>query len=498
MLNKMARYKFTAILLCLGLIATPAVSFGQDSVRYGTDIEKETPVRYGPEIEKRAVVRYGVDISVEDIRQVEPGEIVPEEIPSDFEFDFRHYIKLLGYYDDLIDNPVVNPDNILELEEHGFVGEFNSQFKISYLEDYQFSADVGYQASSGPGEQKDKNSHFITNEFFFDFFVAQSLYLKAGKRRETWGVGWTFSPVDNVMDWPKNPVDPSDSREGKYLGLMELPVGNTSFSFVVFPDVEFDMESERGEAGIPEKMNFDNPTFGGKISFLLWDTDIAFSYYRHDLIPEFEKNYYGLTLIRYFVDLGVYVEIEGHEGNDLEFVQRNDSGQYYFPAGEELEAIKKADDDLYVNFAVGLNYSFPENSKISLEYFRNDEGYDDDEFDNFYNFLKNDSELYLTTLDQTLKNKILKANQILGDRIGRNYLSINYDRPFTFDDFNPHLGAIINMDDNSFLLNGALEYSLRDDIIIKLDMKWYIGDDDTEYGLKPDDFKTYMKLVYYF
>jgi len=263
MLNKRANIKFPkfpAILLSMTLIVIPVVSFGQAPVRYGTDIKKEAPVRYGLEIEKRPGVRYGVDIGVEDIRQVAPGEIVPEEVPSDFEFDTRNYIKLSGYYDELKDDSVVNPNNILKREDHGFVGEINTLLTISYLEDYQFKADVGYQYNPGPGEQEDTDTHFITNECLFDFFVAELAYLKVGKKRETWGVGWTFTPVDDVMDWPKNPVDPSDSREGKYLAMLEVPFGNSSFSFLYLPDVEFDLESEAGQSGIPEKMDFDDPS----------------------------------------------------------------------------------------------------------------------------------------------------------------------------------------------------------------------------------------------
>ena len=501
MQNRRPNITFLAILLSIALTVIPVASFGQTSetsVRYGTDIKKEAPVRYGPKIEKRAAVRYGVDIRAEDIRQVKPGEIVPEEVPSNFEFDIRNYIKLSAYYDDLKNDPVVNPNNILEREDNGFLGEINTQFKISYLEDYQFKADVGYQYSPGSDEQYDRDTHFITNEFFFDFLMAQLAYFKVGKKRETWGVGWTFNPVDDVMDWLKDPVDPSASRQGKYLAMLEVPVGNTSFSFVYFPDVEFDLESEKGQSGIPDKMNSDDPSLGVRALFLLWDTDIAFIFHQTDRISDLDKNYYGLTINRYWGDLGAYVEISGHEGNDLEFVQQNAMGQYYFPTGDELKALKRDDDDTYVNFAVGVTYSFPDNSKVALEYFRNDEGYDDDEFDEFYNFLKNDSDLYLTTSDENIKNKILKANQILGNRIRRNYLSLTFDRPFTFDDFNPHLGVIINLDDGSFLLNGVIEYAVRDDTTISLDIKGYIGESDSEYGLKPDDYKATLKLQYYF
>jgi hypothetical protein len=498
MLNKRTKNKFPVILLSIALNLIPLASFGQAPIRYGAEIKKEAPVRYGGEIEKRPGVRYGVDIRAEDIRRVKPGEIVKEKVPSDFQFDIRNYIKLSGYYDNLKSDPVVNPNNILGLEDYGFLGEFNTQFKISYLKDYQFKADVGFQLSSGPGEQRDNNTHFITNEFYFDLFMANLAYLKMGKKRETWGVGWTFSPVDDVMDWPKNLIDTTDSREGKYLSLVSLPVGNSLFSFIIFPDVEYDLESENGQSGIPRSMDFDDPSLGLRALFLIWDTDVAFTYNRTDKIPDLNKDYFGLTLNRYWGDLGAYFEGSGHKGNDLEFIQQNAADQYYFPTGDELETVKKADNDIYINFAVGVNYTFSNDVKINVEYYRNSEGYDDDEFDEFYNFLKNDSELYLAELDDTVKNKILKANQILQDRIRRNYLSLTFDRPFLFDDYNPHLGTIICLDDGSFFLNGAVEYAVRDDTSITLDMKWYIGDDDTEYGLKPDDFKAYLKVQYYF
>jgi hypothetical protein len=392
----------------------------------------------------------------------------------------------------------VNPDNILDLEDTAFFGEFNTQFTLSYLYDYQFKTGVGFQYSPGSSEQADKDTHFMTNEYYLDLFVAQTVYLKAGKKRNPWGVGWTFSPVDDVMDWPKNTVDPTESREGKYLAVAEVPIGNASLSFIYFPDVLFDMDSEAGQSGIPDEMNFDDPSLGGRIYFFLWDTDISIVYNRTDKTPDYEKDYFGLTFNRYWGDLGAYAEVMGHEGNDFEFVKKTETGQYYFPSGDELVALKKADDDLYVNFALGANYSFEDNTKISAEYFRNDEGYDDDEFDEFVHFLEHEAEMYLLLGDGISKGKLLKANQILQDRIRQNYVSLAFDRPFTFDDFNPHLGATMCVDDSSFLLNGALEYNVRDDTTITLDVKAYIGDGDSEFGIKPDDFKVLLKAKYYF
>ncbi|MGD9246232.1 MAG: hypothetical protein PVH36_14970, partial [Desulfobacterales bacterium] len=385
---------FPAILLSIALIVIPVAAFGQTpetSVRYGTDIKKEAPVRYGPKIEKRAAVRYGVDIRAEDIRQVKPGEIVPEEVPSKFEFDFRNYIKLSGYYDELMEWPNINAENILELEETAYFLEFNTQFNFAYLEKYMLKGDVSYQYSPGSDEQSDRDSHFITNEFFLDLYVAELAYLRVGKKRELWGVGWTFSPVDNIMDWPKNNLDPTEAREGQYLSALEVPVGNASFSFMYFPGVEFDLQSEKGQSGIPDKIFEGDSSFGVRALFLLWDTDISLTYYRTDKTPDLQKNYYGLTLSRYWLDFGAYVDIEGHKGNDLEFVQKTLTGQYYFPIGDELEDLKRDDNDTYINFAVGVNYTFSDDSKVTLEYFRNDEGYDDDEFDEFVDFVEHEA-----------------------------------------------------------------------------------------------------------
>ena len=123
-------------ILYLALMLVSTLAFGQGAVKYGKEIEEEAPVRYGSEIQRQESVRYGVDIRAEDIRQVEPGEIVYEEVPSDFEFDMRNYLKLSGYYDDLKKYPDTNPENILQLEETALFLEPNTQFSLAYLQDY--------------------------------------------------------------------------------------------------------------------------------------------------------------------------------------------------------------------------------------------------------------------------------------------------------------------------------------------------------------------------
>jgi len=174
------------------------------------------------------------------------------------------------------------------------------------------------------------------------------------------------------------------------------------------------------------------------------------------------------------------------------------SGTYYFPVDDALVALKEKDDDIYVNFSVGGNYTFSDNTKITMEYYRNDEGYDDTEFDEFTEFVNNEAENLQSKNDLSSTQKLLKANQLLGDRVRKNYLALSYDRPYTFDDFTPHLGTIVCLDDGSFMANAMLTYNIRDDTTLTLDMKTYVGDDDTEWGLKPDNYRVFVGVKYYF
>ncbi len=498
MLNKRAEIQLCSMLLCLIFIGFPDICLGETVVRYGSDIMKRAPVRYGTDIKEQAQVRYGVEIQVEDIRLVEPDEIVLEDKPSDFEFDMRNYVKVSGFYDDLTQWPAINSGNILKLEESAFLSEINTNIELSYRENYIVKADISYQYSPGSDDQNDKNTRFITNELYADLALGEYAFLKVGKKRESWGVGWTFSPIDNIIDLPKNSVDPSDSREGLYLSMLEVPIGDLSLRILYMPDVTFDMSTETGQSGIPDSMFDEEGAYGINASFMLWDTDISFIYYRRDKIPGLNKDYGGLTLNRYWLDIGAYFEIEAHRGSDLEAVQKTSGGSYYFPVDDALVALKKQDDDIYVDFSVGVNYTFPDNTKVALEYSRNDEGYDNAEFDAFVNFVNHEAQNHQSSGDPTSTQKLLKANQLLGERLRQNYLALSYDRPYTFDDFTPHLGTIICLDDGSFMVNAALMYNVRDDTTITLDVKGYVGDEDTEWGLKPDNYRVFLSVKYYF
>jgi hypothetical protein len=418
-----------------------------------------------------------------------PGEPVDEPVrrPAGVELDLRVYLMTSGYRNSTEHDPVVNPDNILEIDPAGLLNELNAQGKVVCCDRYLLGIDVSYQCASGYGE---RDTHWNTNEFFFDLFVNHRVYLKAGKKRESWSVGNVFSPLD-IVNPPRNPLDPSKTREGAYLAGFEIPFGTSSLSFAYFPRVEYGPDDRDG---IPGRMDFGNGGLGVRSYFLIRETDVALVYYRAERIPSLRKGYYGFTLNRFFGYLGTYVEVLGHEGRDVELVMTDNSGYYYFPDGHERARTGKADDHIYVDVSAGGDYTFSDNTRIGVEYLRSSEGYDDQEFDQLHRFFIHDSKYYG---DQRFKNNLLRGADIVQERFRRDYIAFSFDRPNTLDDLFPRLNAVVSLDDGSFALSGLVDYLVRDDTSLKLVATRLVGGADTEYGLKPARGRVTVELTFY-
>ncbi|MFC2171945.1 OmpA family protein [Acidobacteriota bacterium] len=432
-------------------------------------------------------------IEIVNLRIMAIAEIERKESPKSIrkrtvvDVDATWFLYPSGYYDQLKDDSIVNPDNLLGRENYGFLIEINNQSKLVFFERHALNMDLSYQYSQGPGRQKKLETHFTLYEFYFDLN-----YLKFGKKRESWQIGKVFHPIDFINP-PMNPLDPSRSREGIYLSMVEIPFSTASLKFVYYPTVEYDPKNMNG---IPEKVDFDS-RFGVQSYFLVKEIDLAFIYYRYDRVPTLMKNYVGATFNRYFGDTGIDLEILGHKGNDMEFVQQNSAGDYYFLNEEQRLAQAKEDDDIYVNFTTGVNYTFSDSTKITLEYLRNSEGHTSEQLKDLHGFFDQYSSLYLQSHDDDIKNLLLKGTDLLQNRIGRNYIGFSFDRPNTWTDFYPRLNFVLNMDDKSCAISGMIDYLVSENMTLSMLGYNLVGDEETEYGLKPDRRLITLEMKYF-
>ena len=418
------------------------------------------------------------------------------------ESECRMYLMMSGHYNGWADDAVANPENILEYERAGLLYEVNAQSKITCRNDYLLGMDVSYQYAAGARNENETDTHFNTNEVFADLYLNQRVYFKAGKKRESWSVGNVFYPLD-IVNPPRNPLDPSKSREGVFLTALEIPFGVSSLSLAYYPEVEYGPDDKDG---IPGRMDLGEGDLGVRTYFLIEETDVAFVFYRAERIPSVAGSYYGLTLNRFFGYLGTYLEVLGHRGRDVEMVREDtdgviydSAGFYYFPDQDERVELARADEDVYVDVAAGASYTFSDNSRIGVEYLRKSEGYDDHEFDQLHRFLVNGwHDCYALGVDTgRMKADLLKGAGMLRERIRRNYLALCFDRPNTLDDLFPRLNVVASLDDGSFAVGGLVECLLRDDTSLKLVVSSPFGDEDTEYGLSPQGYRGALEIKYY-
>ncbi len=138
----------------------------------------------------------------------------------------------------------------------------------------------------------DPTALMLINEAYVDVAVTSGLELTAGRKRLSWGSGLAANPTD-LLNPPRNPLEPEQQRTGAFLALAELSSESASMSAGVSAPVETD------ERALPERLRFDSPLVVARVYSLLAGTDFNFIYY---LEGEGSHQYGGLSLSRFFGD----------------------------------------------------------------------------------------------------------------------------------------------------------------------------------------------------
>ncbi len=204
----------------------------------------------------------------------------------------------------------------------------------------------------------------LINEAYVSFQLGP-VRLLAGRQRLVWGSGLTVNPTD-LLDPVKNPLDVEQQRTGAFLlPLAEVSLGGkVTFSALLSP------RYQTNSWALPVSFQFRDSIVGGRLYALLFDADTNFIYYR-DL--ELDRNYYGLSLSRYFGDrLELHVEALGWKGapDPVPLPQ--------IPACGPLPQSTSA--ALTVNAVGGARLQLDDQSFGFLEYYYNGDGLDGPEF----------------------------------------------------------------------------------------------------------------------
>ena len=311
--------------------------------------------------------------------------------------------------------------------------------------------------------------------------LSSSLNIIAGKKALKWGKGYAWTPVAFV-DRMKDPDDTELSLEGficvaaDYVKSYSGPLKTISFTPVIIP-VYDNVNDDFGEN--------DHIDFAGKLYFLLYDTDI-------DLIAlagGSKTSRYGFDFSR---NITTNLEIHGEFAfiNNFEKKYINSSGNTF---------VKKYDAKSYL---LGIRYLTENDITFIGEYYHNGTGFTDGEMEGYFSFIDKSYETYKSSGSIGPLKKATELSR--GTYGGINpmkdyfYARISQKDSFNILYFTPSLTGIVNINDKSFSLSPEFLYTGITNWELRLKTIFLLGDSNSEYGEKQNDYRLELRVRYHF
>ena len=228
-----------------------------------------------------------------------------------------------------------------------------------------------------------------------------------------------------------------------------------------------------------------NVNIAVKLYLLLYDTDIDFM----ALTGGSKSTRYGFDFSR---NIATNFEVHG------EFAWINDFTQSSIAVdGSVHQAVYDA-----TSWLLGLRYLTEQDTTYIVEYYRNGTGLTEQETRDYFIFVNNAYDSYLSTGNDAL---LQKASSVTEKSYGKPnagqqylYLRVSQKDPFDILYWTPALTAIINVEDKSYSLSPEILYAGITNLELRLKAMILAGDRLSEFGEKPYDYRVELRARYYF
>jgi len=318
-------------------------------------------------------------------------------------------------------------------------------------------------------------------EGYFSLKPTPSATIDVGKKVTKWGKGYAWNPV-SFVDRPKNPEDPEEALEGFYVLTADFiksfdgPLQTLAFTPVVIPVTE-EVNDKFGKT--------DHINFGAKLYALYRDTDLDLIFFT----GASRTTSYGFDFAR---NLKPNLEIHGELAWITDFKKKSlDSlGNLSTRGSDALSAL------------LGVRYLTAKETTFIVEYYHNGRGIGEDDFENFVELVDQAHDTFLATGDSS---GLDQANQLSeGNFGGANpmrdyvYFRASHKEPFDILYLTPAITSICNLRDQSFVLIPELMYGLKTNLDLRLRAAFLVGDKNSEYGEKQNDFRLELRARFFF
>ncbi len=286
-------------------------------------------------------------------------------------------------------------------------------------------------ASLVPDSYRDFLTWTLENEILLDNAAVKLVFdfieLTIGKQQISPGVGYAWNPTDVINI--KNPLDPTYEQRGQNALRIDIPLGNRAGWLLIYgPEEDYKQSLKYTQIKI-SLGHFDLSIMGADLSSKVFDYD--------SFLPGNEqRQVFGGCVVGEVFGLGVWSELT-------------------------FNIMERSDD--YFEGLAGLDYTFENGLYLLTEYYRNEQG-------------KNDEQKY--TLTDWLGFFIGETKVM-----SRDHLFLNIRFPAT--DLLTVSGSVItSLNDGSVVLIPTAEYNFSDNLDMTLMGNIYIGSEGKAYSDK--------------
>ena len=261
-----------------------------------------------------------------------------------------------------------------------------------------------------------------------------------------------------------------------YIKSFEGPLQALTLTPVLIPVYE-NINEDFGET--------ENVNFAGKAYLLFYDTDIDFMF----LTGGSKPSRFGVDFSR---NITTSFEIHG------EFAFINNFKKRLIDSDGKMS--EKTFDAK--NLLVGIRYLTPFDTTFICEYYRNGTGFTGNEMEDFFAFIDKGHDAFLTSGDDA---RLKKASSLAENSYGKRnpmrdylYLRVSQKEPFNILYFTPSITWIYNINDRSYSVSPQLLYTGITNLELRLKGGFIVGERQTEYGEKRNDYRVELRIRYYF
>ena len=154
------------------------------------------------------------------------------------------------------------------------------------------------------------------------------------------------------------------------------------------------------------------------------------------------------------------------------------------------------------SWLLGLRYLTEKDTTYILECYRNGTGFAEQETREYFTFIHNAYDAYLSTgNDALLQKAAMVTDKSCGKpNTGREYLYLRVSQkdPFDILYWTPAVTAIVNAEDRSYSLSPEIAYTGITNLELRLKTMVLAGERLSEFGEKPYGYRMEMRARYYF